>query len=146
MKLQGICLLNCLKKKTETFPHAIVFDFEAVLDRSKRRQPTKELLFENQHIPVSVSLADMLDREPVHICRRDPEELIGRFRKELERRGAVIRRQMAKCIPKNFHFLLAKQQLLILQWCRQISVLGFNSGSYLNMIKKTFRNKNYGRK
>ena len=53
------------KKKTETFPHAIVFDFEAVLDRSKRRQPTKEVLFENQHIPVSVSLADTLDREPV---------------------------------------------------------------------------------
>ena len=67
------------KKKTETFPHAIVFDFEAVLDRSKRRQPTKELLFENQHIPVSVSLSDTLDREPVHICSRDPEELIGRF-------------------------------------------------------------------
>ena len=55
------------KKKTETFPHAIVFNFEAVLDRSKRRQPTKELLFENQHSPVSVSLADTLDREPVHI-------------------------------------------------------------------------------
>ena len=71
------------KKKTETFPHAIVFDFEAVLDRSKRRQPTKELLFENQHIPVSVSLADTLDREPVHIRSKDPEELIGRFWEEL---------------------------------------------------------------
>ena len=116
------------KKKTETLPHAIVFDFEAVLDRSKRRQP--------------VSLADTLDREPVHICSRDPEELIGRFWEELERRGAVIRRQMAKYIPKDFHFLPAKQQCLILQWCRQIPVLSFNSGSYdLNMIKKHFVTK-----
>ena len=39
-----------LPKKNETFPHVIVFDFEAVLDRQKRRQPTKELLFENQRI------------------------------------------------------------------------------------------------
>ena len=83
-----------------------------------------------------------MDREPVHICSRDPEELIGRFLKELERRGAVIRRQMAKYIPKDFHFLPAKQQFLILQWCRQIPVMGFNSGSYdLNMIKKHFVTK-----
>ena len=54
-------------------------DFEAVLDRSKRRQSTKELLFKNQHISVSVSLADTLDREPVYICSKDPEEIIGRF-------------------------------------------------------------------
>ena len=124
------------KKKTKTFPHAIVFDFEAVFDTSKRRQPTKELLFENQHIPVSVSLAD------IHICSRDPEESIGRLWEELERRGDVIRRQMAKYIPNDFACLPVKQQFLIQQWCRQIPVLGFNSGSYdLNMIKKHFVTK-----
>ena len=78
-QMKGRLPVELPKKKTETFPHAIGFDLEAVLDRSKRRQPTKELLFENQHIPVSVSLADTLDREPVHICSRDSEELIGRF-------------------------------------------------------------------
>ena len=141
-QINGRLPVEMPKKKTETLPHAIVFDFEAVLDRSKCRQPTKELLFENQHIPVSVSLADTLDQEPVDICSRDPEELIGRFWEELERRGAVIRRQMAKYIPKDFHFLPAKQQFLILQWCRQIFVLGFNSGSYdLNMIKRHFATK-----
>ena len=67
------------EKKTETFPHAIVFDFEAVLDTSKRRQPIRDLLFENQHIPVSVSLADTLNREPVHISSKDSEELIRRL-------------------------------------------------------------------
>ena len=87
-QIKGRLPVELPKKKTETFSHAIVFDFEAMLDRSKRRKPTKELLFENQHIPVSVLLADTLDREPVHICSRDPEELIGRFWEELER-GAL---------------------------------------------------------
>ena len=141
-QIKGRLPVELPKKKTETFPHAIVFDFEAVLDRSKRRRPTKELLFENQHTPVSVSLADTLDRELVHICSRDPEELIGSFWEELEGRGAVIRRQMAKYIRNDFHFLPAKQQFLILQWCLQIPVLRFNSGSYdLNMIKKYFVTK-----
>ena len=99
-------------------------------------------MFENQHIPVLVSIADTLGREPVHICSRDPEELIRRFWEELERRGIVIHGQMAKHIPKDFRFLPAKQQFLILQWCRQIPVLGFNLGSYdLNMIKKHFGTK-----
>ena len=138
-QIEGCLPIEFPKKKTETFPHAIVFDFEAVLDRSKRRQPTKELLFENQHIPVSVSLADTLDREAVHIRSKDPEELIGRFWEELERRGAGIRRQMEEYIPNDFAFLPAKQQFLIQQWCCQIPVLGFNSGSYdLNMIKNHF--------
>ena len=49
---------------------------------------------------------------------------------------------MAKYIPKDFHFLPAKQHILILQWCRQIPVLGLNSDSYdLNMIKKHFVTK-----
>ena len=62
-----------LKKKTRTFPHAIVYDFEALLDASKRLQPTKDLRFENENVPVSVSLADTLNRNPEHICSKDPE-------------------------------------------------------------------------
>lgn len=44
-----------------------VFDFEALLDTSKRKQATKDLLFESEHVPVSVSFADDLDRVPKHI-------------------------------------------------------------------------------
>ncbi|CAH3185071.1 unnamed protein product, partial [Porites evermanni] len=49
------------KKKTETFPHIIVFDFESVLDTSKRKQATKcrcpfcrqTLWIERQSTPVA---------------------------------------------------------------------------------------------
>ena len=48
-------------KKTETFPHIIVFDFESVLDTSKRKQATKcrwpfcrqTLWIERQSTPVA---------------------------------------------------------------------------------------------
>ena len=42
------------KKKKETFPHAIAFDIEASLDTSKRKQAMNDLLFESEHVPMSV--------------------------------------------------------------------------------------------
>jgi len=80
-----------LKKKTETFPYAIVFDFEALLGASKRPKATEHLLFENEQLPASASLADTLNKEPEHIFSKDPEELIQKFREALERRVAAIR-------------------------------------------------------
>ena len=44
----------CPKRKKETFPRAIVFDIEALLDRSKRKQAMNDLLFESEHVPMSV--------------------------------------------------------------------------------------------
>ena len=67
------------KKKKYAFPHAIVFDVQALLDTSKRKQAMKDLLFESEHVPMSVSLADILDRAPEHISSKDPKELIRRF-------------------------------------------------------------------
>ena len=69
-----------LSNRTEMYLHAIVVDFEAMLDDSKRRQATKDLLFESEHVPVLVSLAETLDGEPEHISsekslRADPEIL-----------------------------------------------------------------------
>lgn len=80
-----------LKNKTETFPYAIASDFKALLGASKRPQGTKDLLFENEQVPASASLADTLNKEPEHISSKDPEELIRKFREVLERRAAAIR-------------------------------------------------------
>lgn len=68
-----------------------MFDFEALLGASKRPQATKDLLFENEQLPASASLADTLNKEPEHISNKDPERLIRKFRDVLERRAAAIR-------------------------------------------------------
>ena len=115
-----------LKKKTRTLPHAIVYDFEALLDSSKRLQPTKDLRFENENVPVSVSLADTLHRNPEHMCLKDPEELVKKFWEAIVRRAAAIREEIQRYIPKDFDFLPEHQQKLICKWCFQIPVLGFN--------------------
>ena len=59
-----------------------MYDFEALLNAMKRLQATKDLLFENEHVPVSVSLADTLNRQPEHTSKKnsgraDPEILGG---------------------------------------------------------------------
>ena len=72
------------------------------LDASKRLQPTKDLRFENENVPVSVSLADTLNRNPEHICRKDPEELVRKFWEAIVRRAAAIREEIQRYIPKDF--------------------------------------------
>lgn len=84
----------------------------------------KDLLFKNEHVPVSVSLVETLDRGPTHISSKDPE-LVSRFWEELERQAAVIREEMIDRLPNGLEFLLGQQQKLIKQWCVQVPVLGF---------------------
>ena len=66
-------------KKNETYPHAIVYDFEASQDKIKAFQPAPDLRYESEHVPVSVSIADTLNREPEYICSKSPAELIQKF-------------------------------------------------------------------
>ena len=73
---------------------------------------TKDLVFENEHIPVSVSLADTLNREPKHICSKHPQELLRKFWEAILRRGEVLREDIKqKYIPTDFELLPKKQQL-----------------------------------
>lgn len=67
------------RKKMETFLHAIVYIFELLLDVIRRLQATKDLLFKEEHVPVSVSLAAALNREHEHMSSKAPEELIWQF-------------------------------------------------------------------
>ena len=55
---------RCLEKQTETYPHAIVYDFESYQDKSKAACPTRDLSYESEHLPISVSIADTLNPEP----------------------------------------------------------------------------------
>ena len=136
--------------KTKSYPHAILYDFEAYGDKNKRKEPTDSLTIENEHIPISVSIGDTLEKEPdtlkiktTHICEKDPAELVRKFMEELERRGKNIRKKVRdKFMPADVNLIPKDQRKKIEEWCDQVPVLGFNSGTYdLNLIKKYFAEK-----
>ena len=128
------------RTQTKSYPHAILYDFEVYGDNNERKEPTDTLTIENAHVPISVSISDTLEREPTHICDRDPAELVRKFMEELERRGKNIRTKVrAEFMPADTNLLPKAQRQKIEEWCKQVPVVGFNSGTYdLNLIKKYF--------
>jgi len=128
------------RKQTKTYPHAILYDFEAYGDKNYRKEPTGTLTIESAHVPISVSVGDTLEREPTHICKRNPVELVRKFLKELERCEKKIQDQVrTEFVPEDMHLLTKDQQQKISEWCNQVPVVSFNSGSYdLNLIKNHF--------
>ena len=128
------------EKQTKTYPHAIFYDFEAFQDSTRRKEATDYLTYENVHVPISVSIGDTLEREPIHICDPDAKELIRKFMEELKRRGKNIREEVRReFMPKDAFLLTRKRHRAITEWCDQVPVLGFNCGRYdLNLIKEHF--------
>ena len=128
------------RPQTQSFPHAILYDFEAYGDKNQRKEPTGMLTIENAHVPISVSVGDTLDREPTHICEKNPAELVRKFMEELERRGKSIRTKVrAAFMPEDVEMLPKAQRIKIEEWCDQVPVLGFNSRRYdLNLIREHF--------
>ena len=131
------------KPQTKNYPHAIFYDFESYGDESKRKEPTDSLTIVNEHVPVSVSIGDTFEREPTHICERDPKIMTRKFVEELERRGRNIRKRVRKeFMPADVALLPKDQRKKIEEWCDQVVVTGFNSGQYdLNLIKEYFAEK-----
>ena len=123
-----------------SYPHGILYDFEAYGDKNQRKEQIDMLTIENTHVPISVSIGDSLEREPIHICERDPAELVRKFMEELERRGKNIRTKVRSAfMPEDIQMLTKVQRIKIEEWCNQVPVLGFNSGRYdLNLIKEHF--------
>lgn len=81
------------KQETRTYPHAVFFyDFESYHDKTQRNEAMRDLIYENAHMPISVSLGDTLDRQPTHICDPNTQELIRRFMEELEQHGTCVPR------------------------------------------------------
>ena len=128
------------KPVTKSYPHAIIYDFESYGDSSQRKEPTENLTIENKHIPISVSVGDTLEREPTHICEREPKVLVQKFMEELRRREKNIREKVrAEFMPADVNLLPKDQRKKIEEWCDQVPTLGFNSGSYdLNLIGNYF--------
>ena len=131
---------RCPKVETETYPHAIVYDFESYQDTSKAVRPTSDLFYESEHVPISVSLADTLNPEPEYIVSRDPAELIRLFHQSLERRHtAIVADVVEKFRPPDIEGIPEKQGAEIVKWVYQVPVLGFNSGHYdLKLIRQHF--------
>ena len=129
--------------KSKNYPHAIFYDFESYGDESKRKELTDRLTIVNEHVPVSVSIGDTLEREPTHICERDPKIMTRKFVEELERRGRNIRKRVREeFMPADVALLPKDQRKKIEEWCDQVVVTGFNSGQYdLNLIKEYFAEK-----
>ena len=130
----------CPKVETKTYPHAIVYDFEAYQDTSKAVRPTSDLFYESEHVPISVSLADTLNPEPEYIVSRDPAELIRLFHQSLERRHTAIIADVVEKFPLPDSIGIPKKQdEETVKWFYQVPVLGFNSGHYdLKLIRQHF--------
>jgi len=136
----GKIKIDLPQTKMQSYPHAILYDFEAYGDKNQKKEPTEMLTIENTHVPISVSIGDTFERDPTHICERDPAVLIHKFMEELERRAKNIQQQVrAKFMPEDVKMLIKSQRLKIEEWCNQVPVLGFNSGRYdLNLIREHF--------
>jgi len=128
------------QKQTKSYPHFIFYDFETYQDKTKRKEATNDLTYENTHVPISVSIGDTLEREPTFICDPDAKTLIKKFMEELERRGKNIREAVRKdFMPEDMHVLTRKRRSAVTEWYDQVPVLGFNCGRYdLNLIKEHF--------
>jgi len=113
------------------------------LDKAKIYSATKNLTFENVHVPISVSVGDTLNRQPTHLCEREPKVLIKIFMNELQSRASHLRAAVKpQYLPVDVDMLPKKQQQNLLDWCTQVKVLGFTSGKYdLNLIKQCFVKK-----
>lgn len=128
------------KPINKSYPHHIGYDFESFKNLMKQRSPTKDLCYEDEHVPISFSVSDTLNKEPTHCCNKDPKDLIKDFVDELMRRQEEIVAVVTKeFIPDDFDLVSPKNRAAMLQWVQQVPVLGFNSGRYdLNLIKQYF--------
>ena len=100
--------------ETQQYPHAIVFDFESYLDKTKGYSATKDLIFENKHTPISVSIGDTFDSTPTHIVSEDPKDLVTKFVNEINRRAEYLRDDVRKkYIPEDFDMLPKKYKGLL---------------------------------
>ena len=102
------------RPQMRSYPHVILYDFEAYGDKNQWKEPTGMLTIENVHVPILVSVGDTLEREPTHICEKDPAELVRKFMEELERREKNIRTKVrATFKPDDVRMLLKVQRLKI---------------------------------
>lgn len=113
------------KRETILYPHFIVYDFEALFNKEKA-QISDSVSQDAIHIPSSVSIVDSLNKEPEHICFKDPKCLGESFMEAIEHRAEQIRQKIKEeFLPDCFGLLPKTQQQSIGVWCNQVSCIRF---------------------
>ena len=128
------------EKKFTPYPHFIVYDFEAIL-APLNEHPTDNLTYLSRHIPISVTIYNTLNKEPVYLVDENPERLIKRFIEVLTEKQEAMAADVLKQhpYPSDFQILPGEVKKQWKQWVNQVPVIGFNSGKYdLNMVKEYF--------
>lgn len=128
------------EKEFTPYPHAIVFDTEAIMKPLNEKQ-TEDLTYLSKHIQVSVGIHDTLNDEPTYIVASDPKELVEKIMEELvvRRNGIVEEVLRLHPLPSDFKMLPGIVKDKWLEWVGQVPVFGFNSGKYdIPAIKEYF--------
>ena len=132
-----------LEKEFTSYPHFIVYEFEAIL-APPDEHPTEDLTYLSRHIAISAAVHDTLSKEPVYLVNKNPKRLIKRFIEVLTGKQEAITADALKQhpYPSNFQMLPGEVHKKWRQWVNQVPVVGFNSGKYdLNMVKEYFVKK-----
>ena len=68
------------------------------------QQQTKDLSYVSKHVPVSVAIHDSLSGSPTFIEHEEPKILVGLFVEELDRRRALIVKEVNELHPRPDDF------------------------------------------
>ena len=122
------------------YPYCIVYDFEAYQDKTLAEQPTPDLFYESEHVPVSVAISDNFSNHTDYLVDTNPKLLITRFYENIRDRAKAIREAVREQFPVPHRESLPKKQNdLIREWRDQVPILGYNCGRYdLKLIQKYF--------
>ncbi|KAK1935756.1 hypothetical protein P3T76_010451 [Phytophthora citrophthora] len=143
-----------IKNTDQYIDHFIVYDFEAIL-KPTATQHGENTVFTNEHIPVSVSVADSLTEEVRCFVNDDPKALLKDMFQYINDVGAKIQKYNVSKYEALLRKIIDAQGLTgmevssklgfgkkrsdygkIKQTLDQVPVLGFNSGRYdINLIK-----------
>ena len=110
------------EKKFTPYPHFIVYDFEAILAPLKEH-PTNNLTYLSSHIPISVTVHDILSKELVYLVDENPERLIELFIEVLTEKQEAIAADVLKQhpYPSDFEMLSVEVKEQWRKWINQSS-------------------------
>ncbi|POM79497.1 Hypothetical protein PHPALM_2821, partial [Phytophthora palmivora] len=150
-----------VKDVSQFTDHYLVFDFEAILKPLEATKKKAKLEFTHEHIPVSVSVSDSLTKEVRCFVNESPklllQEMFGSAKAKRDLIAAYNRnkfsslrlkvnkridraRERYEVHPNKIASAALRSSLIDLddldKVCKNIPLLGFNSGSYdMNLIK-----------
>ena len=137
-KIKSLLLKYGLKDIDHYFDHFIVYDFEAILKKICEKHG-ENTTYTSQHVPVSVSVCDSLSGVAKCFVSDDPKDLLGQMFDYIHSIQDSIYKYNTTKFAKLFYAIgdYEKDFKDLNKTCKQVPVLGFNSGRYdINLIKK----------